>query len=352
MIWIDIKYAHLLTIHLERHQIKTNSPFVMNCRCPICGDSRKSKSKMRGYIFQKPGGLFYSCHNCQWSGSFSRFLKLVAEPLYDQWKLETIKERVAIEGGTPKSPVEIDFRPSFADVLEPVNEIRRFEGTFPSLTSLPNSHRAVAWASSRRIPKVRWTDIRYAEDVSLLAEIFPEYEDRLVKEPRILIPFIGPDNELIGVTCRSFASRGPKYLTVKRDSDSQLIYGVDRADKLKPVVVVEGPIDSMFISNAVAANGTALEKVTSMFDNTVLVFDNQPRNAQVVRIIEKSIEHGHNVFIWPPDITDVKDINDFVIRHQINHSPDRLREFVLRNSYSGLRLKLAFAEWKKIKRST
>jgi hypothetical protein len=42
-LWVDIKYANLLGNYLEQYKKLDN--YLFNFRCPICGDSKKSKYK-------------------------------------------------------------------------------------------------------------------------------------------------------------------------------------------------------------------------------------------------------------------------------------------------------------------
>ena len=44
----------------------------------------------------------------------------------------------------------------------------------------------------------------------------------------------------------------PKYITIKFQEDKPKIYNLDRLDLNKPVKITENPIDSLFLSNAVA----------------------------------------------------------------------------------------------------
>ena len=60
--YIDIKYLSLISPQLQ--QFKKKSDFLWNFRCPYCGDSQKSRTKARGFVYRKKNALFYKCHNC------------------------------------------------------------------------------------------------------------------------------------------------------------------------------------------------------------------------------------------------------------------------------------------------
>ena len=59
---VESKYIRLLSHRLRN--FKQKKDYVWNFSCPICGDSKKSKFKARGYLFTKKNELFYKCHNC------------------------------------------------------------------------------------------------------------------------------------------------------------------------------------------------------------------------------------------------------------------------------------------------
>ena len=96
MLWIDTKYAGLISSSLPLFKVKQNNPYMANFRCPICGDSKKSKFKARGYLFTKKNELFYKCHNCGYGSSFGKLLKHVNSSLYDQYTLERYKQWITI----------------------------------------------------------------------------------------------------------------------------------------------------------------------------------------------------------------------------------------------------------------
>ena len=73
----------------------------------------------------------------------------------------------------------------------------------------------------------------------------------------------------------------------------------------------------------------------------VFVYDNEPRNKEIVRRIEQCIDRGERVVIWPNHISE-KDINDMVLG---GHNVQSVLEC---NTYSGLEAKLNFNNWKRI----
>jgi len=78
-------------------------------------------------------------------------------------------------------------------------------------------------------------------------------------------------------------------------------------------------------------------------DRVVLVFDNQPRNPQVVKKIESFVAGGYGVVIWP-DHWKYKDINEAVID---GLSTEAIHSIINTATHTGLSLKLAIRSWKK-----
>src|SRR5208283_3344041 len=113
---------------------------------------------------------------------------------------------------------------------------------------------------------------------------------------------------------RSLHGEEPKYLTITLDESSRKLYGLERVNFSKPVYVVEGPIDSLFLSNALATAGGDLISELEGFEkeNFIVVYDCEPRNKHTVKKIRKAIKNDFKVVIWPSDFN-FKDINDAVL---------------------------------------
>jgi hypothetical protein len=128
--------------------------------------------------------------------------------------------------------------------------------------------------------------------------------------------------------------------------DNKKVFGLDRIDEEKPIYVVEGPIDSLFIDNAVATADSNLQSITEVLDKSkvVLIFDNEPRNKEIVKQIEKAIDEHYNVVIWP-EFVDDKDINDMILS---DFSLDEIEDIISKNTFVNLRAKMEFVNWKKV----
>jgi hypothetical protein len=74
------------------------------------------------------------------------------------------------------------------------------------------------------------------------------------------------------------------------------------------------------------------------------VFDNEPRNKEINKQIEKTINHGRRIVIWPDSMRH-KDINDMIIA---GYTKEQVQEIITDNTFCGAAAKLRFAEWRKI----
>ena len=96
------------------------------------------------------------------------------------------------------------------------------------------------------------------------------------------------------------------------DEDEPKIYGLDKIDTSDPVYITEGPsIRHSFVMQSFMCGGDCDVSDVGV-DDPVWIFDNEPRNVQITRRIERSIEDGSKVVIWYSSIRE-KDINDMVL---------------------------------------
>ena len=125
------------------------------------------------------------------------------------------------------------------------------------------------------------------------------------------------------------------------NDDAPKIYGLDQIGRGTPVYITEGPFDSTFIRNSIAMCGSDGDVGKWGISSPTWVYDNEPRNSEIVRRIEDTIDRGEKVVIWPSNIPE-KDINDMVLAgHDV-------QSVVESNVYSNLKAKLQFNKWKRI----
>ena len=160
-------------------------------------------------------------------------------------------------------------------------------------------------------------------------------------ESRIIIPMYDEDKILIGFQGRSLGPNSVKYITVMINDNAQKVYGLDQVDSQKPIYIIEGPFDATLVQNSVAMCGSDLDIRTFGWSDCIYVYDNEPRNREIVNRIDKTINGGYKVVIWPKSIVE-KDINDMVL------GGHKIMSVLESNTYSGLQAKVKFNNWKKI----
>ena len=333
---IDTKYLSLLSPRLDR--FKKVRDYLWNFRCPQCGDSQKSKSKARGYVYRKKTDLFFKCHNCGVGQSVGNLIKDLDPFLHKQYIMERYK---AGETGKRKSKApEFKFE-------TPTFKPKETEIDLPSIESLPKEHYARVYCEGRTIPQQFMNKIFYSEDFKewALSVCQIDYSNLMGKEPRLVIPFFDKDNQLIGAQGRALQESKVRYVTVKVHENVPKVFGLERWNSDQHTYLVEGPIDSLFLPNCLAVAGADMSDLGILNkDRTTLIFDNEPRNFQIVRSMIKSLQDGWNVVIWPNSIT-CKDINDMVLT---SIKDARLVEIINRNTYSGQRGEWEVQSWKKV----
>jgi hypothetical protein len=78
-------------------------------------------------------------------------------------------------------------------------------------------------------------------------------------------------------------------------------------------------------------------------DQIVLVPDREPRNKEIVNLINKFIQDGYNICLLPNTLKG-KDINEHILN---GFSPEDVHKIIDKNTFSGLKLKMEFVQWKK-----
>lgn len=337
MLHIDLKYISLVGPNLRNFKRKKNSLF--NCSCPICGDSEKKRTKARGFFYQKGQSMYYKCHNCAAGMGVGNFLKQLFPSYYDDYLMEKYKSGV-INSKTQSvvtKAVDVKFY-----TLTSKHAIK--------VSELEEQHFVRQYVLNRQIPDKYLSKLFYTEDfAALVDDVFPgKYSNLKSGDARLVIPFFTPDERVLGLQGRSlFADGGLRYITIRASSNTDLVYGLERLDKSKRVYVVEGPIDSLFLPNCIAAANSDLVSCVNKVDgnlDSVLIFDNEPRNKDIVRLIENAISCNKKVCIWPSTI-EAKDVNDMILGGK---TQNEIVQIVESRTFSGLAAQLEFSQWRKV----
>ena len=339
MNYIDTKYISLISPRLRNFTKKGD--YLWNFSCPFCGDSQKNQRKARGFIYRTKNDLFYKCHNCSHGTNLAKLIEYVDVSLHKEYVLERYKEGLTSNGRGDKTPGAGIKAPDFG-FNKPI--FKSFDG-LKKFSELEENHPAVKFLLKRALPREAWNDIYFCPK-------FFEFTNRYVPNkfpslngdhPRMIIPFRKEDGEIFAYQGRAFGDEPQKYITIILDKDHPKIFGMDRVDTTKLFYVVEGPLDSLFLQNAVAVAQSDL-RLPQFKDKAVLVPDNEPRNKEVCRQIDRCIEDGYSIVIWPKGIKE-KDINDMILSGK---TPAEIQTIIHSNTHKGLQAKTVFNSWKRI----
>ena len=329
MSYLDTKYINLASASLQKYKKVKNGLWTF--RCPYCGDSKKNKNKTRGYIFQVKGDHVFKCHNCGITRSFSNFLKENVPNVYDEYVMERYKEGT-IGRNVPK-PDLTQF------ISKPKFDKRTVD--LENLSSLNNFHVAKKYILDRGIPENKLDRLFYCPNFKEWTNTQKHtFSDTSNDEERIIIPLNSSDGNLIGFQGRSLSPKAKmRYITVMLDEDAPKLYGLDHINKNETIYIVEGPLDSFFLENAVAMCGSDVDIRSFGWSDYIWVYDNEPRSRQITDKISRSIDAGDAVVIWPRSIRE-KDLND------MHNSGINVKNVIQSNVYQGLKAKLQLSNWK------
>jgi transcription elongation factor Elf1 len=340
MLYIDTKYAQMLGGRLRN--FKQKDDYTWNYSCPVCGDSSKNKLKARGYIYRAKQDLFVKCHNCGYGTNLGNLIKYVDTKLYDEYVLERYK------AGATKHNSHKDVTAILPAKKKPVELVDDILTPLKRLDTLALTHPAVQYLVKRKIPRDKWNLLYFAPKFKAFTNsVTPKFQEPVTDEhPRMIIPFFTPHGKCFAYQGRAYGNEEPKYYTIKVDETEEKIYGLERVDYGKRILVVEGPIDSLFLPNAIAVSGSSFDTPTirKLLANATIVMDNEPRNKEIVKQLEKYIDAGYSVCMFP-DTVKQKDINEMILEGGL--SVEDIVELINTNTYTGMDAKLKFVNWRK-----
>lgn len=341
-LYLEISYAKIIGRTLDRFVIKRDSPAHYNCRCPVCGDSAKRKTLARFHILEKSGKLMCYCHNCNYSNSFVFFMKTFHNNEYNQYLFDKFKH-------TGPTHVITTPKPVITEVPIKVPIVKKIKLDLPFVSELPDDHPAKLYVKNRHLPDYPF---QYS---SKFFNFSSQYNEQLstgkTDECRLVIPFFDSKGSIFAYQGRDLGGKSKnKYITIQIDRKIPKIFGFDRLDINKEILIVEGPLDSLFLPNCIASVNASLVSTANKLlrginktqTEVIIILDNEPRSAAIVAEYKKAIDSGYRIVLWPREVDGIKDINEMILR-----GIDPLK-VIKKNTYSGLEAKLQFSKWKRI----
>jgi len=320
---IDSKYIGIISSRLQKFKKVKNNLYTF--RCPICGDSQKNKNKTRGYFYMVKNNTNFKCHNCGANMSLNNFIKKIDTTVHKQYTLEKFKEGHTGKNFVVEEPKFEFTKPVFRKSID-----------LPKASEIPGPKEYLV---SRKLdPDKFYYAPKFKKWVNTQKQMFDNIK---YDESRIIIPLYDETKNLIGFQGRALDNSPTKYITIMLDDEAPKLYGLDAIDTKKPIYIVEGPFDSTFVENSVAMCGSDVDIGSFNWNDYIWILDNEPRNREIVNRVDKLIDGGNKIVIWPSNIIE-KDINDMII------SGHNIMDVLKSNIYSGLSAKIKFNTWKKI----
>lgn len=271
-----------------------------NFRCNVCGDSKRDKYKKRGYILKSEIPWRYYCHNCHVSMPVYKWLKEFFPNNY-----KTYMKQKMMMGNIRSCDSYDNIKTSAKEKIDPEVE-KKYTKYFKPILGYPH---AVEFCEKRKIPKDVYSKWYYAENVK---ENDNKYRDR------IIITFYNDKNKIYYYQGRTLKGSMLKYLSRKGDYNS--VYNFYLVDRSLPVIILEGPIDSVFVENSVAVTGLKIgDKNLNNFAYKYYLLDNDEsgKKKSVKLLKERSYVFNWKLFLkdYPCEVP-IKDVNDFIIHNK------------------------------------
>jgi hypothetical protein len=265
------------------------------------------------------------------------------ESQYKQYAFEKYADGAGVHSPV-KKPNFTDYKGGvFEHFTDKENALKHLE----NIADLPDGHLAKDYIISRKIPQSAWIEVFYTENFKQFLDVnYPNHgKENIPDDARIILLYKNEGGSVTNIAGRGLADSKIRYMTVKI-TDEKKIFGLQNIDKSKPIYVFEGQFDSLFVPNSVASGDSNLIGCGDVLgkDSVVLVFDNEPRNKEIVKQVQKAIEQGYSVCLFPEDAAG-KDINEMA---QNGMSVDEIKSLIDTNTSKNLSAQLRFVVWKKV----
>lgn len=308
--WINEKVLN----YLPKNSIRTGDK--INCRCPLCGDSKKNKMKKRGYYYLSTST--YHCFNCETSITGMKLLECLSGSDYMELKQEYIQ--MMFDGK------------HFNEMTQHISNKQKTKPIFFSLKNIikPNWKHNLSDNAKTYLNKRRVLEAPFYKDT------FYSYYSKKGDE-YILIPW-----KLNGIECyfqlndfEKHNKMGLKYIFPK--NHDKMIFGLDNIDLSKKYIIVfEGVYDSLFVPNAICVGGksvtdTQLEIIKKRYPNMkiYLSFDNDKPGLAALKKSLNDSRYNFGYFKWFNNNTKEKDINEFIINNgDINYFTKNIEQML------------------------
>lgn len=300
---IELEVKNILSTHFSNVYFSGTS---YNFRCHICGDSKKSSAKKRGHIYVSQIPWVYHCYNgdCNVHMTVERWMKEYFPFEYNKVITELTKLKMSNKNSKFIENLKKQIKKiKIKRIKKEFNEKKELKYFKP----IKNYPKLIEYCKQRKIPKSIYLKWYYCIDGF--------YKNRLI------IPFYNNDEKIYYYQGRDLNPNSDcKYLS-RMGENLNSIYNYYNVDKSNPVIILEGPIDSIFVDNSIGLTGLK-DKTKQLIDfpYKYFLFDNDKSGHKKSCNL---LKNGEYVFNWKlflnkySCIKKIKDVNDF-IKYNIN----------------------------------
>lgn len=298
-----------------------------HCRCPICGDSKISKSKKRFHLDFNGGNPIYNCFNCNSSGSFLQLYSYIKGLTINESKKELYKYN-------SNNIIQILSKKKRDKIVEEI-EYENFDYILNDCIDLDEEAEGYIKKSYQKLLKEFINNRHIPKNTKL----YVAYKGKF--QSRIIIPIYDKYDNIIYFQARRLFKEMPKKYDNPALKKGSIILNEYKFDKDKYIIVTEGLIDAFGLgdngTSALGKNITKefIERLLKLTSKGVIIaLDNDEDGLKSLKSFMKDNKYNKTVkyFLFPREYAAFKDINTYVTKR--NKSIKETYEFVVKNSYS------------------
>lgn len=269
----------------------------INLRCPLCGDSHKSATKKRGWIYLKNASFY--CFNCSTGMSGIKFLQYISGEAYEDIRKEYIK---------------LCFRHGLNTNLSAQFDVPTAEPSIFQLKSILNPD----WKRPLSDKAKTYLDNRLVTKAPFFNDPVYSCYSKKTNDEFILMPW-----RINGIDAYYQLNDFQKLHSLKYifpKDKKKLVAGLDNVDISWPYIILfEGYWDSLFVKNGCCVGTKAvtdyqLKLIRERYPHhqIVISFDNDEAGlASMIKLMKS--DNDFKYFRWFNQNTKEKDVNDYVI---------------------------------------
>ena len=158
---------------------------------------------------------------------------------------------------------------------------------------------ALAYVMGRGLPLDKLDELYYCPNFKEWTNTHKQtFKSTKHDEERIIIPLNDKDGNLMGFQGRAFNHPTQmRYITIMLEKDAPKIYGLDKINESKPIFIVDDPSTRSSWTTRLRWAGSDLDPRSFGWSDYIWVYDNEPRNREIVNRIESTIDRGDKVVI-------------------------------------------------------